>query len=141
MLAGSLLLAITLAGFALWLQYREIGSWDEPPGGDASSAIRDLDQSYRRSRYRFRGWVHNTMLVTAGAIAVAGIAGPGRVWMACWLLATMLLFVVILLAAIDGVRTTRYQRRRLEQIRRETLPPPIAGHDVEPSATVSSSKS
>ena len=121
MFAGSMLLAITLGGFALWLQFQEVRSWDDGDDGSVSDQVRQLDRLYKRRRYRFRSWVHNFLLVTAGLIAVAGIAGRGRVWMVCWLLVTMLLFVVIFLALLDGIRTHRYQRKRLEQIRQETL--------------------
>ena len=121
MLAGSLLLAMTLAGFALWLQYQEVSSWEEDVDSSVSDDVRNLDRRYKRRRYRFRSWVHNFLLVAAGLIAVAGIAGRGRIWMVCWLLVTMLLFVVIFLALLDGIRTHRYQRKRLDHIRRETL--------------------
>ena len=51
----------------------------------------------------------------------AGFAGPGRVWVLGWLAVSGLLVLVLLLAGIDLWRTNRYLRRKLPELRRETL--------------------
>lgn len=51
MLAGSLLLAITVTGFAVWLQLGEGRGW---PAEDAS----ELESNYRKKRFRQRSMIH-----------------------------------------------------------------------------------
>lgn len=114
MLVPSLILAVTLIGFALWLQMNEGRGW---PEDDASK----IDADYRAKRFRRRSRIHSVLIIAGGLIAVAGLAGKGRVWIACWSAVMVLLMVVMMMAIADGYRTRRYLRRRLPEIQREIL--------------------
>lgn len=114
MLIGSLLIAVTVTILAVYLQRLETQQWP-------ARAMTPLETTYRTSRFRRRSLIHNLLILTAGLIAIAGIAGRGRLWMICWILVAIVLLLVMLLAVWDAFRTHRYLRQRLPEIQRETL--------------------
>ena len=114
MFAGSLLLAVTVTGFAVWLQMNESRDWPK-------AAASELETKYRKKRFRWRSFIHNMLIVAGGLIAVAGFAGAGRIWVVCWASVMVILLLVMMLAIIDGFRTRRYLKQRLPEIRRQIM--------------------
>lgn len=111
MFAGSILMAVTVLGFAAWLHYNDRQGWgqDEP-------FRTELDRRYLDRRTRSRRRIH---LIIAGCgvlILVAAFFGPGPVWIAAWMTVTVALAVVVLLAGLDAVRTFRYQNAKLKRL-------------------------
>jgi membrane protein YdbS with pleckstrin-like domain len=113
MLASSLVLALTVLGFTGWLHYHEIQGWPEEGPAD------ELSDRYLHRRRRTRRRVHGLLLLCSVLIAVAGFAGPGRVWIGCWMTVVLTLFVIIVLALIDAMRTHRYMRERMPMISKQ----------------------
>lgn len=110
MFAGSLVLALTVLGFTGWLQYHEVRGWPEEGPADESSG------RYLHRRRRTRRRVQTLLLLCSVLIAVAAFVGPGRAWIGCWMTVTLTLFVIILLAMLDAMRTHRHMRERLPKI-------------------------
>lgn len=114
MFAASMVMAITIGGFASWLHYHEVHGWPEE-----SDSV--LEQSYRDARRRRRTRIHAMLACCSVLIAVAGIAGAGRIWVACWSIVMAILITIVFLAMLDAVRTHRYFRSQMPQIRQRIL--------------------
>ena len=115
MFAGGLVLGLTLIAFAIWLHQREQTGWDERRESS------ELDKQYYSRREAGRRQVY-VLFGTAGAlILVAAFAGPGFIWGVCWLIVSVLLLYVVVLALIDALRTHRYHSQKLPEIRRQLL--------------------
>jgi peptidoglycan/LPS O-acetylase OafA/YrhL len=110
MFAGSIVLALTVLGFTGWLQYHEVRGW--PEEGPAN----EFSKRYLHRRRRTRRRVHVLLVLCSVLIAVAAFVGPGRVWIGCWMTVILTLFVIILLAMIDAMRTHRFLREKIPQI-------------------------
>ncbi|QEG39975.1 hypothetical protein [Roseimaritima ulvae] len=115
MTAASIILALTLLGFAVWLELRER---DEPQAGDADAAF---DDDYLLARRRGRRAVHVLLVVAAVLILIAGLAGPGPIWIAMWLAVCGLLVVIMMLGMMDFYRSNRYLARKLPELRKQVL--------------------
>ncbi|EMI22689.1 putative membrane protein [Rhodopirellula maiorica SM1] len=115
MFAGSLVIGITLLAFAIWLHWNEHRGWaNESPQGA-------LDQHYFASRMRSRRWVHLLFAFCGVLVIVAAFAGPGRIWIGCWMSVMVALLVIMVLAAVDAFRTLRYQSKKKPEIRRQVF--------------------
>ena len=114
MLAASLVMAMTVGGFAAWLHYYELRGWPEESDSD-------LEEDYRRTRRRRRTRIHILLGICSVLIAVAGIAGRGRVWIGCWMIVALVLVTIVQLALLDAIRTHRYFRSKLPRIPRELI--------------------
>lgn len=115
MSAASIILAIALFAFVIWL---EVNERNEPKAGDEDSTF---DDSYLRARHRGRRTVNLLLTITGGFILVAGLVGPGPTWIAMWLAVCGLLVVVLMLGMHDMVRTNRYLAKKLPEIREKTI--------------------
>jgi len=115
MFASGMILAITLIGFAWWLQRNEQYGWAE------ESYDTELDQDYFARRRKARRRVNALIAICGLLIFVATVAGPGPVWIAAWMIVSVCLLTVVILALLDAIRTQRYQRKKLPEIRRQTL--------------------
>lgn len=133
MTAASMILALTLLSFAAWLELRER---DEPQAGDADATF---DDDYLVARHRGRRSVHVLLALAALLVFIAGLAGPGPVWIAAWLAVCGVLVVVMVLGLFDFYRTNRYLARKLPELRKQVLdssgePPRANGStDEEPA--------
>ncbi|MEM9827323.1 MAG: hypothetical protein AAF958_12070 [Planctomycetota bacterium] len=107
---ASYILSATLFGFAWWLGHHESSGWPEEAGSD-------LDAEYKLLRRRRRARIHGLFYVAAFLIAVAGVAGTGRIWIACWMSVMLILIAIVFLALLDGFRTHRYFKQKLPRIR------------------------
>lgn len=107
---ASFILAAALFGFAWWLGHNESSGWPE----EADSPI---DDKYKARRRRSRGRIHGLFYLAAGLIVLAGIFGPGRIWVACWMSVIVILLGIVFLALLDGFRTHRYFKAKLPEIR------------------------
>jgi peptidoglycan/LPS O-acetylase OafA/YrhL len=123
MFAGGLVLGLTLILFAVWLQQREQIGWEEHR--DES----ELDDQYFTRRGNGRRRVHVLLFGCGALIVLAAFFGPGFVWGVCWLMVSVLLMVVVVLAFVDAARTHRYHSAKLPEIRRRLL-----GDDKLPDA-------
>jgi hypothetical protein len=115
MFAGGLILSVTLIAFACWLQVNETRGWAH------DTYDSELDRDYLRRRQRSRRRIHVIIGACGGLILLATLVGPGRIWIAAWMCVTVCLVTVVLLALLDAWRTQRYQRKKLPEIRRQTL--------------------
>lgn len=115
MSAGSMVLAVTLIGFAVWLQHSERRGW---AGEQDSPDLSTIDRDYLRNRAKSRRRT-NILIGTAGVIVLltAFVRDP-MAWMCAWLLVMLCLMIVIGMAGKDVVRTHRYHRKKLDAIRR-----------------------
>lgn len=115
MTPACILLSCTLFFLAWWLENRER---DEPQPGQGDPTF---DDEYLMARRRGRRSVHILLAVSAVLILMAGLAGPGPVWIASWLAVCGLLVVVLTLGMMDFYRTNRYLARKLPQLRQQVL--------------------
>ncbi len=113
MFAGSLVLSFTLLAFSGWLQWNEHHGWAEDEPNKTP-----LDQDYFRRRGRSRRRTNSILAICGVLILVAAMAGPGPIWIACWLCVMVALATVLALAALDVLRTYRYQNAKLDEIAR-----------------------
>lgn len=118
MFLGSLVLGLTVIAFAAWLH------WNEQIGWPNESFRTQLDREYLSERTRARKRIHVLIASAGGLMLVAAIAGPGAIWLGAWMLVMLALLTVVLLAAMDALRTHRYHVRKLPEIRREILGDP-----------------
>ncbi len=117
MFSGSLVIGVTLLCFAFWLH------WNERHGWEHESLDGDLDHHYLRTRMRSRRWVHALFAVCGVMVIVAAFAGPGRVWIGCWMSVVVGLFTIIILAGADAFRTLRYQAKKKSELRKYRIDP------------------
>ena len=115
MFPGGLILGFTLVAFACWLHYNEKHGWDYEQDDT------DVDQEYLERRRSGRHRVHWTLGGCGVLILIATFAGPGFVWGVCWMLVSCALLAVVVMAVLDGLRTHRYHRQKLPEIRRRLL--------------------
>lgn len=116
MFAGSLILALTLLGFAAWLHYNERLGWPN------ESYDSDTDHEYLTRRMRARRRIHVILAVCGLLILIASFAGPSHVlWVAAWMSVMAALMTVVILAALDAYRTQRYHAKKLPEIRSRML--------------------
>ena len=115
MFASGMILSITLIGFAWWLQRNEQLGWPQ------ESYDSELDKDYLARRRKSRRRVNALIAICGLLIFVATVAGPGPVWLAAWMSVSVGLLTVVILALLDALRTHRYQRKKLPEIRRQTL--------------------
>ena len=113
MFEGSIVIGVTLLSFAIWLH------WNERRGWAHESLDDDLDHRYFASRLRSRRWVHLLFALCGILVIVAAFAGPGRVWIGCWMSVMVALLVIMVLAGVDAFRTLRYQSKKKPEIRRQ----------------------
>ncbi len=113
---GSLVLGLSLVGFAVWLQ------WNERHGWSSESLEAPLDAKYYLGRSKSRSRIHR-IIAGCGLLAmVAAFAGPATpIWVAAWMSIMVALMVIILLALLDAWRTHRYYAAKLPEARRQTL--------------------
>ena len=121
MFAGSLVLSITLIAFAVWLQWNEKHGWpqefDEVNRAMHPLVGTELDREYYASRGRSRRRIHVIIGICGALILIAAIAGGGLVWLVAWSCVMVALMGVVLLALLDAVRTHRYHRSKLPEVR------------------------
>ena len=115
MFAGSLVLGFTLLGFAGWLHWNELQGWPN------ESYVTELDKKYLGLRTRARLRIHCILAACGFLIIVAAFAGPGVIWVGAWTIVMFALMTVVILAGLDAMRTHRYQREKLPEIRRNIL--------------------
>ena len=115
MFASGMILAITLIAFAWWLQVNEVRGWAN------ESYDSELDKDYLSRRMRARRRVNLIIGGCGVLIFIATLAGPGPVWVAAWMSVSVGLLTVVILALLDAVRTHRYHRKKLPEIREKTL--------------------
>ena len=120
MFGASVVVGLTIVGIAVWLEWRESQGDVDGLGGGA------LDQRYLGKRRWLRRAIHLLLLISGVIVLVAGFAGPGRVWVFGWLAVAGLLVMVLALAVVDLWRTKRYLRRKLPELRRQTLGDDVA---------------
>ena len=120
MFGASVVVGLTIVGIAVWLEWRESQGDVDGLGGGA------LDQRYLGKRRWLRRAIHLLLLISGVIVLVAGYAGPGRVWVLGWLAVSGLLVMVLALAVVDLWRTKRYLRRKLPELRRQTLGDDVA---------------
>ena len=113
MFLGSLILGLTVIAFAAWLH------WNETLGWPNESFQTELDREYLTTRTRARKRIHIVIACSGGLIMVAAFAGPGTIWLFAWMGVILLLLTVVLLAALDALRSHRYHLRKLPEIRKE----------------------
>ena len=118
MFVGGLLLGIALICLAGWLD------GNERRVRKARDDDSQLDREYLDRRGRRRSSLHQLLLACGVLILVASLAGPRYpiFWITSWLAVSLALLSVIVLAAVDAVRTRRYHASKLSEIRRRTLP-------------------
>ncbi|WP_168566729.1 hypothetical protein [Crateriforma spongiae] len=119
MFSGGIILSVTLILFAVWLQWNERQGWP----GEESEYDDKTDADYLRSRFRSRRRIHWIIGVCGLLILIATVKGPESraVWIGCWSIVMLCLITVVGLALLDAVRTHRYHRRRLPELRRKML--------------------
>ena len=129
MFASGMILSITLIGFAWWLQVNELRGWAN------ESYDSELDKEYLTRRMKARRRVNVIIGICGLLIFAATLAGPGFFWVAAWMSVSVGLMTVVILALLDAVRTQRYHRKKLPEIRDKTLRDPsrIESSDVEPT--------
>lgn len=115
MFAGSLVMGITVLGFAAWLH------WNDTHGWPNESFKTELDNQYHTRRSRSRKRIHMIIAACGILIIAAAFAGPGPVWVAAWMSVIVALMTVVVLALFDAFRTQRYQKDKLPEIRHQTL--------------------
>lgn len=109
--ASHLVLGVTLIGFAVWLHLTEKKGWPN------ESMDGELDADYLQRRMRSRRRV-NVILGICGVLILAAGIGPPVVFVAAWMSVFVALFIVMLLAALDVIRTQRYMNNKMPEIRR-----------------------
>ncbi|MFG0263348.1 MAG: hypothetical protein ACF788_13225 [Novipirellula sp. JB048] len=117
MFAGSLVIGVTLLCFAFWLH------WNERHGWEYESLDDDLDERYLTARMHSRRWVHGLFALCGLLVIAAAFAGPGPVWIGCWMSVIMSLLTIVVLAGVDAFRTLRYQAQKKPQLRKHLLDP------------------
>ncbi len=120
MLPASLILGLTLLGFAAWLEWREQQESDPGPLFDAE---------YLSRRRRGRRAVHILLAASGLLILAAAVAGRGVLWAALWSAVCGLLILVLVIAIVDFWRTHRYFYRKLPELRQQMLHPDETGED------------
>jgi O-antigen/teichoic acid export membrane protein len=107
MLEGCLLIGFAVIAVAIWLEYNDSLGWPNELERERANAS-ERDDRYRIIRRRWRRVVHALIAICGALMASAGIAGPGRYWIAAWTAVAMLMFVIIVLALGDAFRTHRH---------------------------------
>jgi hypothetical protein len=111
--AGQVLLGILLLLFAGWLQQNENNGW---PDEDAPN---DENRAYYNKRRQSRTRT-NCLIALCGLLAGSAGMIPSRRWfIAAWTSISLILFVIILMAGLDALRTHRFHQQRLRQLRKE----------------------
>ena len=123
MTASHLLLGVSLLAFAIWLQWTEGRGWPNESSDD------DLDVRYYDRRMR----VNFILALCGGLILIAGFSGP-RMFVISWLLVTLALLIVVVLAGFDAIGTQRYINAKLPDLRRRLLESDRDQGDNESSA-------
>ena len=90
----------------------------------------ELDNLYFTRRTRGRQLVHLLMALCAALAIGAGIVGRGRAFVLIWASVPLVLFIIVILAMIDALRTHRYHTQKLPEIRRASFPE--AESDINP---------
>lgn len=125
--AGSFVLAITLIGFAIWLQLNEdqIKSDQRKKGHsvkDQSKSLgatqSDIDRDYLMARSISRKRTNRLIGISGLMILSTAFVDHPIAWMSIWILVMMVLLLVIALAGKDAVRTYRYHQKKLDEVRR-----------------------
>ena len=115
MFASGMILSVTLIAFAWWLNANETHGWAH------ESYDSEVDKEYLARRRKSRRRVNAIIGGCGLLIFVATIAGPGPVWIAAWMSVSVGLLTVVILAVLDAIRTHRYHRKKLPEIRERTL--------------------
>ena len=115
MFASGMILSVTLVAFAWWLHTNEVRGWAD------ESFDTQLDKDYLTRRKKSRRRVNLIIGGCGVLILVATLAGPGPIWLAAWMSVSVGLLTVVALALLDAVRTHRYHRKKLPEIREKTL--------------------
>ncbi|TWT80932.1 hypothetical protein CA13_23790 [Planctomycetes bacterium CA13] len=105
MFAGSILIGLTLLGFAVWLHLNERRGWGNESFDD------EEDRQYLSQRKRARAWVNSIFAVCGIAVLVAAVVGPGPVWIGVWMSVAVGLMTIVILAGLDAIRTLRHQSK------------------------------
>ena len=102
MFSGSLVIGLTLLGFAAWLH------WYDTKGGPVEEFVTDLDNTYHAKRTKARRRIH-VIFAACGLMAIAAaFVGPGPFWVIAWTCVMFALLAVVILAGLDALRTHRY---------------------------------
>ena len=115
MFESSLVLGITLIGFAWWLHYRDTRGWP------SDNFTTDLDKTYHQRRTRSRRRIHGILGGCGVAAIIAAFFGIGPVWVAMWSVVMVSLLVVVALAGMDALHTHRYMKSKLPEMRDRLL--------------------
>ena len=107
MFASQMILSVTCILFALWLH------WNERQGWPNERYDSQTDKDYLNRRMRSRRRVHILFGTCGVLMAVAAFAGLGLVFAAAWTIVALVLMTVVVLAALDALRTSRYDKRKL----------------------------
>ena len=115
MFASQFIIGITLLAFAAWLHVNEKHGWPN------ESYDRKEDAEYLTARTRSRRRVNFLFAACGVLILVAAFSGPGRVFIAAWMIVSVALMTVSVLAGLDVLRTQRYDRRKMSDLRKRLL--------------------
>jgi peptidoglycan/LPS O-acetylase OafA/YrhL len=116
MFAGSLVMGLSMVGFAVWLQ------WNDSIGWSSESMESRLEAEYLIRRSRSRSRIHLMIGGCGVMITAAAFAGPrSPQWAAAWMSVIVALMVIVMLAILDAWRTHRYHAAKRPEIRRENF--------------------
>ena len=119
MLVSHMILGSVLIAFAIWLQRTEKSGWPDEERDN------ELDREYFSRRMNSRRKV-NWLLGGCGVLILVAGFGTPRVFIFAWMTVTLTLFIIVILAGIDALRTHRHQTNKMLKIRRNIL-----GDDAE----------
>lgn len=117
MFYGQLLMGSTLLFFASWLQWTERRGWPH----DAFDRNEVSDQQYLTQRGRSRRLVNSLIGICGALILSAAFSGDVVIFVAAWSTVSMILFVIIILAALDAFRTQRHHADKIRRMRERAL--------------------
>lgn len=112
---GSVMLAITLIGFAIWLQRNE----DQTRSSQGKNlSDNQVDRHYLNARLKSRRRTNRLIGISGTLILTTAFINHPVAWMLIWLLVMLCLLIVIGLAGKDAIRTYRYHQAKLSEVRR-----------------------
>lgn len=112
---GSLMLAITIIGFAIWLQRNENECQLRQQTDSGKS---DIDRAYLNARSKSRRRTNRLIGICGLLVVMTALISHPIAWMTIWLLVMLCLLVVIGMAGKDAIRTYRFHKEKLKEVRR-----------------------
>ena len=127
MLAGSFLIGFAVVAVAFWLEYNDWLGWPNDLAGDRDATTAS-DERYRIVRRRWRRVLHMLIAACGALMAAAGMAGPGRFWIAAWTAVALLMMTIIVLALADALRTQHQYALKANRSRDQSTSRDVADH-------------